>query len=174
MTDRPASTLTPLPQRVLDTLFEGGARFFASVPCNTLGGLLDALNQDTRVQHVPVTREEEGVGICAGAALAGQRPVLVMQNSGLGNCLNALLSCSQLYELPLLILASYRGGPDELIDAQRPMGQAMRGLLTSVHVPYRELRHPDQMAEFRELVAQAAGGRVVAAIVHPAFWQAGE
>ncbi len=162
-----------LPRLVLDTLIESGADFYVSVPCNTLAGLLRVLDEDERVRHVPVTREEEGLGICAGAALAGRLPVLVMQNSGLGNCLNALLSCSQYYRLPLVILASYRGGPDEVIDAQRPMGRAMRGLLTTVGVPYGELERPDQAPALQDLVRAASRGEVVAAIVHPRFWKVG-
>ena len=60
------------------------------------------LIDDGPIRHVPVTREEEGVGIAAGAALAGGKPLLLMQNSGLGNCVNALASLTGLYELPLV------------------------------------------------------------------------
>ncbi len=55
------------------------------------------------VQHIQVCREEEGVGIAAGAALAGKKPLLLMQNSGLGNTINALMSLTRLYRLPLFI-----------------------------------------------------------------------
>ena len=164
---------TELPRRVLDTMVESGADFLVSVPCNTLGGLLEELRQDRRVRHVPVTREEEGVGLCAGAALVGKLPVLLMQNSGLGNCINAVLSLTRLYALPLVILASYRGGPDEPIVAQRPMGQAMRPLLRAIGVPYREIKDARQAPEFGELVRAAAKGAVVAGIVHPRFWEGG-
>src|SRR3954452_15063603 len=151
----PAPTGADLHQRVVDTLVSGGATFYASVPCNTFTGLLRVLDQDPRVQHVPVTREEEGLGLCAGAALAGRLPVLVMQNSGLGNCLNAILSCNQFYALPLVLLTSYRGGPDETIDAQRPMGGAMRALLSAIAVDHLEFEDPRQMPRFAELLRLA-------------------
>lgn len=167
----PRPTAVQLPQRVVDALVRGGATFYTSVPCNTFTGLLRALDQDARVQHVPVTREEEGVGLCAGAALAGQLPVLVMQNSGLGNCLNALLSCTQLYGLPLALLVSYRGGPDELVDAQRPMGGAMRPLLSAAGVEYFELEEVSHLPRLDTLLGLAQRGRVAAAIIHPRFWQ---
>lgn len=177
--DRVAASAPPasLPRRVLDALVQAGADFYVSVPCNTLGGLLGGLGQeallgqDRRVRHVPVTREEEGIGLCAGAALAGRTPVLLMQNSGLGNCLNALLSLTKLYAFPLVILASYRGGPTEQIAAQRPMGQAMRPLLDAAGIAYREIERADQVPAFGELVHEAAAGKVVAGIIHPGFWQ---
>jgi len=170
MSSTPQSALE-LSELLVDTLVRGGAPFYASVPCNTFTDLLRVLAQDGRVHHVPVTREEEGLGLCAGAALAGRLPVLVMQNSGLGNCLNALLSCNQFYGLPLVLLASYRGGPDETIDAQRPMGGAMRALLSAIGVDHLEFEDPNQMPQFAELLGLAKRGRVVAAIIHPRFWR---
>ena len=167
----PLPAAVQLPERVVETLVTGGASFYASVPCNTFTGLLRALDQDPRVQHVPVTREEEGVGLCAGAALAGRLPVLVMLNSGLGNCLNALLSCTQLYGLPLVLLVSYRGGPDELIDAQRPMGRAMRPLLAALGIEYFEVDVASHLPRFDEILGLARRGRAAAAIIHPCFWQ---
>ncbi len=156
---------------VVDHLLAGGVSFAASVPCNTLTALLDELDREPRIRHVPVTREEEGVGICAGAALAGRLPVLLMQNSGLGNCLNALLSLTQLYELPLLILATYRGGPDETICAQLPMGRAMRGLLQAANVRFEELATTSDLHTITGLARLAeSSGRVVAGIVHPRVW----
>jgi sulfopyruvate decarboxylase subunit alpha len=160
-------------ERVLETLVSHGADFFVSVPCNTLTDLLRLLDGDARVKHVPVTREEEGAGVCAGAALAGRLPVMLMQNSGLGNCLNAILSLTQLYRLPLVILATYRGGPDETIVAQLPMGSAMRPLLNAVHVPFHEIASPEDVGKLADLVAQARAGAAVAGILHPSLWKAG-
>jgi len=60
--------------------------FAASVPCVNLQQLLALVGGDPAIIHVPVTREEEGVGLCAGAWMGGRRPALLMQNSGLGSC----------------------------------------------------------------------------------------
>lgn len=163
----------PLAHQVLDVLADAGVGFAASVPCNTLGGLLDAIRDDGRVVHVAVTREEEGVGLCAGAALAGKLPVLLMQNSGLGNCINALLSLTGLYNLPLLLIASLRGGPDETIAAQVPMGRATTPLLGTLGIRFVELRHPDELPHLREIAAYAAEGHLAAAVVQPSFWRTG-
>ena len=60
-----------------------GIDFATSVPCVNLQQLLNLVSEDPKIIHVPVTREEEGVGICAGAWMGGRRPALLMQNSGL-------------------------------------------------------------------------------------------
>jgi len=86
-----------------------GINFATSVPCVNLQELLAWLSEDEQIVHVPVTREEEGVGICAGAWMGGRRPALLMQNSGLGNSINALASLNILYGLPLLMIISHRG-----------------------------------------------------------------
>ena len=88
-------------------MFEEGIDFVCSVPCVMLSGVLKQL-QGNSMCNIPVTREEEGVGIAAGAALGGKRPVLLMQNSGLGNAMNALLSLTKLYRLPLSLVISHR------------------------------------------------------------------
>ncbi|MBW1743686.1 MAG: sulfopyruvate decarboxylase subunit alpha, partial [Deltaproteobacteria bacterium] len=74
------------------TLKQCGLRFFMSLPCQHLAGLISCLESDDQIIHVPVTREEEGIGIAAGAFLGGQMGVLLMQNSGLGNSINTLAS----------------------------------------------------------------------------------
>lgn len=110
-----------------------------SVPCNMLAGILHEIEKK-QLCHIPVCREEEGVGIAAGAALAGKRPLLIMQNSGLGNSINALMSLTMLYKLPLFILMSHRGGHGEKISAQIPMGQAAPRLLETLRIPYLQVK----------------------------------
>jgi len=105
-----------------------------SVPCVNLQELLALVENDEEIIHVPVTREEEGVGICAGAWMAGRRPALLMQNSGLGNSINALASLDMLYGIPLLMIISHRGGKDEPIIGQVPMGQLTVPLLDAMKI----------------------------------------
>jgi sulfopyruvate decarboxylase subunit alpha len=77
-------------------LKRGGIDFITSVPCVKLGPLLTLVAEDPDMMHVPVTREEEGVAVCAGAYMGGKRPALMMQNSGLGNLINVLASLNGL------------------------------------------------------------------------------
>ena len=105
-------------------LKDAGIDFIVSVPCVNLTKLLEMIDEDENIIHVPVTREEEGIGLCAGAYLGGKKTALLMQNSGLGNSINALKSLTELYKFPLLMIMSHRGTEGENICGQVPMGQS--------------------------------------------------
>jgi sulfopyruvate decarboxylase subunit alpha len=151
----------------------GGVDFVASVPCVKLGPLLEMVSGDKSILHVPVTREEEGVGICAGAFMGGKRPALLMQNSGLGNCINALVSLDLLYEIPLLMIMSHRGTAGEKIIAQIPMGQATAPLLDTLGIEHVRPTPADGEAVIAEAAARAFGSRrPVAVLLDIEFWRA--
>mgnify|MGYP000448734123 CR=1 FL=1 len=107
----------------------------ASVPCVNLSALLDCIDS-SEINHIAVSREEEGVGICAGAYLGGK-------NSGLGNSINALASLDLLYHIPLLMIMSHRGVENESVCAQIPMGQLTIPLLEDLGIPYLEIKKGD-------------------------------
>lgn len=109
---------------IYDGLKDIGIDFIVSVPCVNLTKLLNMIDEDPEITHIPVTREEEGIGICAGAYLGGMKPAILMQNSGLGNSVNALKSLIELYEIPLIMIMSHRGTEGESIVGQVPMGQS--------------------------------------------------
>ncbi len=117
-------------------LKHAGIDFVTSVPCVNLGPLMKLISSDTYILHLPVTREEEGVGICAGAWMGGKKPALMMQNSGLGNSINALASLDLLYGVPLLLVISHRGTSGEKISAQVPMGRLTEPLLSAMGIPF--------------------------------------
>jgi len=94
-----------------------------------LKGLLQVIEEKNEIDHISITREEEGIGIAAGAYLGGKVPAIVMQNSGLGNSVNAIKSLLQLYRIPVIFIMSHRGGEGEKILAQIPMGKLTPDLL---------------------------------------------
>jgi sulfopyruvate decarboxylase subunit alpha len=154
-------------------LKRGGIDLVASVPCIKLGPLLEMICRDPEVRHIPVTREEEGVGVCAGAYMGGRRPALLMQNSGLGNCINALASLDLLYEVPVLLVLSHRGTAGEKIVAQVPMGKATVPLLDTLGIEH----FSPSPSEGEHVVAQAAvrafsQRRPVAVLLDMDFWRA--
>src|SRR5512137_2450276 len=132
-------------------LRRAGIDFATTVPCINLQELLTLVHADAEMVHLPVTREEEGVGVCAGAWMAGKRPALLMQNSGLGNSINALASLDMLYGIPLLMIISHRGGRGEPIIGQVPMGRLTVPLLQAMEIPHFS---PDP-EEAEEVVAEA-------------------
>jgi sulfopyruvate decarboxylase alpha subunit len=125
-------------KKIVDIIESAGIDVVLSLPCNMLSGIMDEITL-RNIKHVPVCREEEGVGIAAGVVLAGKRPMILMQNSGLGNCINALMSLTTLYEMPLLILMSHRGGEGEQISAQMPMGGIAPSLLDTMKIDHKSI-----------------------------------
>src|SRR6202035_4578163 len=97
------------------------------------------LETHPRLPYVPAVREDVAVGLAAGAWLAGRRPMVLMQNSGLRTSLNALVSLSLMYRLRALLLVTWRGHRGQ--DAPEPlrMGEISRGLLEMIRVPNRVL-----------------------------------
>src|SRR5512139_1644872 len=131
-------------KELLIILKRAGVDFAASLPCEKIKTLLEMVEE--QFFHVPLTREEEGVGICAGAALAGRRPAMFVQSSGIGNMLNALLSLTQFYELPLAIFVSRRGVYQEKIEAQLPMGRKLPVILAGAGIGYSEINAQEELA----------------------------
>ena len=121
---------------VADALRRNGIHTFATVPDYIVSRVLDHLWADESCRVVTVTREEEGVGMLAGAFMAGKRGALLMQNSGLGNCVNALASLCNAAQIPLVMVISHRGDIGEFNVAQVPMGQATEPVLDALDVRY--------------------------------------
>ena len=119
-------------RHMADVLRRNGIRFFATVPDYIVGQVLDHLWSDEGCSVVTATREEEGLGILSGAYLAGERGALLMQNSGLGNCLNTLASLNVASQMPVVLVVSQRGDLGEFNPAQIPMGQAAALMLDAL------------------------------------------
>jgi sulfopyruvate decarboxylase subunit alpha len=159
-------------ERLLETLKLKGVDFFCTVPCRQLTHLIALLEQEPRIVYVPVTREEEGYGLCAGACLAGRRPAILMQNSGLGNSVNALASLAKFYQLPITTIMTYRGRAKERVAAQIPMGRATEGLLEQLEIPYRVLNSPMDIDVIGEMVDFAHEVHSpVAVLLESHFWK---
>ena len=120
--------------KLYEEIKKSGIDLILSLPCILLKGLLNLIDEKNEIQHIPITREEEGVGIAAGAYLGGKTPAILMQNSGLGNSINAIKSLLQLYKIPVVFIMSHRGAEGEKILAQIPMGQLTPDLLDLLNI----------------------------------------
>jgi sulfopyruvate decarboxylase subunit alpha len=134
-------------QAVYKAMKEAEIDFVVSLPCVNLGKLMELVEDDPDMIHVPVTREEEGFGICAGAYLGGKNSAILMQNSGLGNSVNVLASLYQLYHLPILMVISHRGTEGEFMGAQVPMGNATPKVVEALQIPYYNPKTPEEAFE---------------------------
>ena len=134
-------------EAIYNGLKDAGIDFIVSVPCVNLSKILDMLDEDDEITHIPVTREEEGIGICAGAYLGCKKTAILMQNSGLGNSINALKSLTELYNFPLLMIMSHRGTDGENIVGQVPMGQSTPRLLEAINFKFFKPDTPEAAYE---------------------------
>ena len=123
----------------LDTLEARGYDFFAGVPCSLLKGVVRVFDREPRYGYVSATREDSAVGMAVGAWMAGRKPAVFLQNSGLGTCMNALVSLDLIYETPVLLVSSWRGeggkdAPEHII-----MGEIMKDFYDLIGMPWRVL-----------------------------------
>ncbi|MCS6897547.1 MAG: thiamine pyrophosphate-binding protein [Nitrospira sp.] len=121
----------------VQSLQDMGVNFFTGVPDSILGGIIAELMN--RGLYVPAVREDEALGMAAGAYMAGKMPAVLMQNSGLGTSLNTLISLNMIYRQPCILIVSWRGyggkdAPEHLI-----MGQVLPRFLDTMTVPHRTL-----------------------------------
>ena len=122
-------------QQIISKLKDGGVDFFLSVPCKLLANMITILENDKDVYYSAIPREEEGMGICAGAYLGNKLPCIMMQNTGIGNSVNSIVSLLQLYQMPVVFLISYRGTPGEPVGAQGGMAIVTEDILNTLRIP---------------------------------------
>ncbi len=139
---------------VFEALVSAGIRQVAYVPDMGHKRLIEICNEDARVKAVALTTEEEGVALLAGAWLGGEAGALLMQSSGLGNCIN-MFSLTQSCEFPLLMLVTMRGQWREFNPWQKHLGQSTKKLLTTAGFDVDVASEPGAVAA---AVAEAAEG----------------
>lgn len=128
-----------------DLLREHNITQFAYVPDAGHRVLIERALADPEVRSIALTTEEEGVALLAGADLGGARGVLLMQSSGVGNCIN-MLSLIKGGHFPFLALISMRGEFGEGNPWQFPMGQAVQPVLEAMGVICLRAEHPEEVA----------------------------
>lgn len=129
-----ASSASPdWPLLVHRTLASAGVSQVGYVPDAGLGHLIELCRADPAMRSVPLTSEEEGVGLAAGAWLGGAKAVLLMQSSGVGNVVNAL-AMARTCRFPLVMLVTMRGEEGETNPWQLPMGRAAAAVLETMGV----------------------------------------
>jgi len=108
--------------------------------------LIELCRDDPEIRAVPLTTEEEGIALAAGAWLGGQRAALLMQSSGVGNCINTL-SLTRTCRFPLVMLVAMRGEWAEFNPWQVPLGTKTRAALELCDVLVYRVEHPEEAAE---------------------------
>ena len=147
-----AALVASWPEEIHQVLSELKIRQVAYVPYSGHARLIELARADRSMRAVPLTSEEEGVALAVGAWLGGEKSVLLLQSSGVGNCINMLATIEEC-RVPLLMLVTMRGQWGEFNPWQVPMGQGTTAALESVGVIVQSI---EGAAEVGETVGAAA------------------
>jgi sulfopyruvate decarboxylase alpha subunit len=141
---------------IFKVLKDGGVRQIAYVPDAGHAHAIRCAADDPDIEDTVLTTEEEGVALCAGAWLGGQRAVLLMQSSGVGNCVN-MFSLLAAADFPFFTLVTMRGEHAEFNRWQGPMGKATQAALELMGIHVMRASRPEEVEH------------VIAAGLHAAF-----
>jgi sulfopyruvate decarboxylase subunit alpha len=140
---------------ILEHLRAAGVTLIASLPDKWTGDLISLIEQQPDIDHVRVAREDDGIGLCAGASLGGRRAALVCQNAGLLMSGNALAGYAHSHQLPFLVLCAVRGGADDAYFYQAYKGRVTMPFLDALQVPYHVVDQPEQLSLIEDGYRQA-------------------
>ena len=154
------------PDRLFAMLKRADIRQVGYVPDAGHARLIDRCRADRQIRDVVLTTEEEGVALAAGAWLGGERAALLMQSSGLGNCVN-MLSLARTCRFPLLMLITMRGEWEEFNPWQVPMGGIVEPVLKLCEAEVYRARAAGEVEGLAERAVQQAFGdeRIVAVLL---------
>ena len=153
------------PDRLYATLKRADVRQVGYVPDAGHSRLIDRCRADADIRDVVLTTEEEGVALAAGAWLGGERCALLMQSSGVGNCVN-MFSLARACRFPLLMLITMRGEWEEFNPWQVPMGSIVDPVLKLCDAEVYRATTPDEVEGAAErAVQQAFGAERIAAVL---------
>jgi sulfopyruvate decarboxylase alpha subunit len=130
---------------VVDVLKRHTVRLVTYVPDNVLRPLLDAVHADPFFTAFATTREEEALGIVAGAWMGGLRGILLMQTSGFGTLANVIASLAVPFQIPVLMMVSERGTLGEFNLGQAMVAKTMRPVLDALAVEHHTMTRLDEV-----------------------------
>jgi sulfopyruvate decarboxylase subunit alpha len=133
---------------------KAGIDFIATLPDEKIVEVIRAVDADKALRHIPLCREEEGIGICAGAYLAGKKTALIMQNAGFLNSCNALTTTSFQFQIPTVLFIYYAGDIGDR--GFTTLGSMTEPVLQAMGIRYYILR------KVEELEATVRGAQILA------------
>lgn len=158
-------------QKIIDGMTRNNVEFVTTVPCKQLAGVIELLEKNDSIHHVPANKEDEGMGLCAGAYMAGKRPCIIMQNTAIGVTVNTLATLIQYYNIPLPMIISYRGEIGEKVACQVEMAVHTKALLNQLNIQTYHFHHPDDVGEIDSILNHTYMSRKPTAILTDSnFW----
>lgn len=138
----------------IDAARARGYAFYAGVPCSFVTPFINSVIDDPSLTYISAANEGDAVAAAAGQALAGQRAVAMMQNSGLGNAVSPLTSLTWVFRLPILLIVTWRGAADVADEPQHElMGRITTDMLDSMEIPWEIF--PDETGAIAQALERA-------------------
>ncbi len=159
-------------QKILDDFIKNKIQFVTTVPCKQLAGVIAALEASKDIHHIPSNKEDEGMGLCAGAYMGGKRSAIIMQNTAIGVTINTLVTLIQYYNIPLPMLISYRGEIGEPVACQVEMAVHTKALLAQLNIPTYHFHRPEDAGDLNSILNHSfMAKKPVAILTDATFWQ---
>ena len=132
---------------IIEGIKSVGVKSVSALPETWLVYLLQRLEDDPDVELMEVAKEEEAIGIAAGAYFAGVKHILLMQNHGFLAAINGIVSLAQLYSIPLCMLIAFRGHWGEPYPWHTKGGIITEEVLRALKIPFEYAREPSKVAK---------------------------
>ena len=150
---------------IVASMKRAGINLVATLPDTWIGDLINAVGADPDMTLVRVSREEDGVGVCAGAFLGGRMAALVAQNGGMLQAVNSLAALAMFHQIPILMLLVQRGDHDDGQYYQIYKGRATIPVLEALKLPYHYVDSPDDHQIIEAAAKQARLARLPVAVL---------
>ena len=158
-------------EKIVADLVNNNIEFVTTVPCKQLAGVIERIEAEPAIYHIPSNKEDEGMGLCAGAFMGGKRPAIIMQNTAIGVTINTLVTLTQYYRMPLPMIISYRGELGEPVACQVEMAVHTKALLAQLNIPTYHFHKESDVDEFDKILKHTfMCNKPVAILTDASFW----
>ena len=159
-------------QKIVSDFIKNKVEFVTTVPCKQLAGVIDEIEASKNIYHIPSNKEDEGMGLCAGAYMGGKRSAIIMQNTAIGVTINTLVTLIQYYNIPLPMLISFRGEFGEPVACQVEMAVHTKALLHQLNIPTYHFHEQKDVDELDPILKHSfMAKKPVAILTDASFWQ---
>ncbi len=158
-------------KKIVDDFVKNKIELVTTVPCKQLAGVIEEIDACKDIYHIPSNKEDEGMGICAGAFMGGKRSAIIMQNTAIGVTINTLATLTQYYRMPLPMLISYRGELGEPVACQVEMAVHTKALLMQMNIPTYHFHQQSDVEELNKILEYSfMSNKPVAILTDASFW----
>jgi sulfopyruvate decarboxylase subunit alpha len=143
-------------KEIIKGIEETEADYLLTLPCSTIGQVIEHFEGSEKITSFPISREEDGVGIASGISLGGEFPIMLIQDTGIGNSILAITTFAKAYHVPMLILVTRRGGFGEINSAVNHFSEPLPQILDAAGIKTFKLDYRLPLKEWSTAIKQGA------------------